>query len=148
MVVPEWFLKELKIIDQTWKVQEPEDHIGLFIIKDIDLTIKADDGKSLSLPGKDLKRLRVRGPLVVLWIPEANNQALDQLRKMKLEAAQMRIFDNPLKELFFWQKKKREAKKKREELAVDMISEGLMEQYKLERKKSWSYGGEKTQEER
>ena len=138
---PKGFLKSLKVIDQTYRVEDTEDHDGYFIIKDIDLTLKADGGRSLIIPGKDIKFLRVRGPMPVLWIPDFGEKWLEVLRAMKLKGLELGIFDNPVNELAYYQKLKRDAKKKKAELAVDMISEGLMEGHRLARKKSFSYGG-------
>ena len=139
--VPKWFLKALAIVDQTYRVEDTEDHNGYFIVKDIDLTLKADGGKSLSIPGGDIKVLRVRGPMPVLWISNFEEQWLDVLRAMKAKGLELGIFDNPVNELAYYQKLKRDAKKKKAELATEMISEGLMEAHRLERKKSFSYGG-------
>ena len=66
--VPKYFLDALAIIDKTYRVEGTEDHNGYFIIKDLDMTLKADGGKSLIIPGKDIKLLRVRGPIPLLWI--------------------------------------------------------------------------------
>jgi hypothetical protein len=139
--VPKGFAKALAIIDQTYRVEDTEDHNGYFIIKDIDLTLKADGGKSLVIPGDDIKVLRVRGPMPILWVSDYGEQWLDVLRAMKARGLELGIFDNPANELAYYQKLKRDAKKKKEELAVDMISEGIMEADRLSRKKSFSYGG-------
>ena len=139
--VPKWFLKALAIIDPTYKIQDTDDHDGYFVIKDIDLTLKADGGRSLIVPGNDIKFLRVRGPMPVLWISGFDEQWLDVLRAMKQKGLELGIFDNPVNELAYYQKLKRDAKAKKAELAVDMISEGLMEADRLSRKKSFSYGG-------
>ena len=151
--VPKWFLKALAIIDPTYKIQDTEDHDGYFVIKDIDeefspevakridLTLKADGGRSLIVPGNDIKFLRVRGPMPVLWISGFDEQWLDVLRAMKQKGLELGIFDNPVNELAYYQKLKRDAKAKKAALAVDMISEGLMEADRLSRKKSFSYGG-------
>jgi hypothetical protein len=139
--VPKGFLKALAIIDCTYRAEECPDHDGYFIIKDIDMSLKADGGKSLSIPGGDIKVLRVRGPMPVLWIPDFGEQWLEVLRAMKLKGIELGIFDNPVNELAYYQKLKKDAKAKKAELAVDMISEGLMEAHRLERKKSFSYGG-------
>jgi hypothetical protein len=141
--VPKWFLKALAIIDPTYTIQDTEDHDGYFVIKDIDLTLKADGGRSLIVPGNDIKFLRVRGPMPVLWISGFDEQWLDVLRAMKQKGLELGIFDNPVNELAYYQKLKRDAKAKKAALAVDMISEGLMEADRLSRKKSFSYGGEK-----
>jgi hypothetical protein len=138
---PKWFVKALKTIDSTYRIEDTEDHDGYFIIKDIDLTLKADGGKSLVIPGKDIKFLRVRGPMPVLWISDFGEQWLEVLRAMKLKGIELGIFDNPVNELAYYQKLKKDAKAKKAELAVDMISEGLMEAHRLSRKKSFSYGG-------
>jgi hypothetical protein len=143
MIVPTWFKKELRLIDRTYKCEDPDDHKGYFIVKDIDLTIRADDGRSLSIPGGNLKNLRIRGPLIILWVPELSSQALEELRKMKADGLAMGIYENPLKELAFYQTKKREARKKRAAAVVDIITEGIMEADRMSKKKSWSYGGEK-----
>jgi hypothetical protein len=139
--VPSGFAKGLKIIDPTYRVEATEDHNGYFIIKDIDLSLKSDDGRSLPIIGKDVKTLRVRGPMPVLWIPDFGEQWLDVLRAMKMKGIELGVFDNPVNELAYYQKLKREARQKKRELAVDMISEGLMEAHRLSRKKSFSYGG-------
>lgn len=141
MKVPKWFSKSLYIIDKTYRVEEAEDHNGFFIIKDIDLTLEADDGRSLSIPGGNINTLRARGSLPVLYVPELSEHALEQLREMKKKALELGIYDNPVNELAYYQKLKRDAKRKKDELAVDMISEGLMDAHTIEKKKSWSYGG-------
>jgi hypothetical protein len=141
--VPKWFLKELAIIDQTYRVEDTEDHDGYFIVKDVNLTLAADGGKSLFIG--DPKTLHVHGPRVVLWIPEIAGQALEALRQMKLQALELKIYDNPVNELAYYASLQSKAKAKKAELAVDMISEGLMEADRLSRKKSFSYGGEKAE---
>jgi hypothetical protein len=145
MFVPEDFQRSLKIIDPTYRVEDTEDKNGYYIIKDVDLSLRADGGKTLSVP--DPKILRARGPLVILWTPHLNDECLERLRKMKLDALEMGIYDNPLKELAFWQRKRREAKEKNLELAVDMITEGVIERHRMETRKSWSYGGNKKKQE-
>ena len=62
---------------------------------------------------------------------------------MKQKALELGVYDNPANELAYYQKQRSEAKKQKEALAVDMITEGLMEAHRLEHKKSWSYGGQK-----
>jgi hypothetical protein len=146
-LVPSWFSKALVVIDPTYRVEKPEDGIGFFIIKDIDLTLKADDGRSLSIPGKDIDSVRARGSLPVLWVETLSEDTLEKLRAMKFRGLELGIFDNPVNELAYYQKLRRDAKKKKEELAVDMISEGLMEAHRLNRKKSWSYGGNEQPKE-
>jgi hypothetical protein len=143
MIVPTGFAKGLKIIDSTYEVQDTDDHDGYYIVKNVDLTLKADGGRSLSIPGGDIKVLRVRGPLVILYVPDLNDSVLEKLREMKAQALEMGIYDNPLNELAWLQKKKREAREKRRDLATEVISEGLMDVYQTERKKSFSYGGTK-----
>ena len=137
MFVPEGFAKSLKFIDPTYRVEETDDHDGYYIIKDVDLTMKVDGGKTLSDP----KNARVHGPLVVLFFPAFGERVLDTLQEMKKQALEMGIHEDPVKELAWYQMKKIEAKKKKSELATEMISEGLMEAHRLERKKSFSYGG-------
>lgn len=139
--VPKWFLKALAIIDPTYKIQDTDDHDGYFVIKDLDLTLKADGGRSLIIPGNDIKFLRVRGPMPILWISGFDEQWLDVLRAMKQKGLELGIFDNPVNELAYYQKLKKDAKAKKAEMATEMISEGLMEVHRLERKKSFSYGG-------
>jgi len=141
MIVPKSFANDLKLVDPTYRVQDPEDHVGYFIVKDIDLTLKADGGKTLFI--RDEKELRVRGPCIVLWVPELGSGAIERLREMKMQALELKIYDDPLNELAYYRALNLKAKKKKMELAVDMISEGLMEKHRLERKKSWSYGGSK-----
>lgn len=133
------FLKDLRTIDQTYRVEDDENKKGYYIVKDVDMTLKADGGKSLFIP--DPKMLHVRGPCVVLWVPELGGQALDRLREMKMKALEVKIYEDPMNELAFWRAQGVKAKKKKMDLAVDMISEGLMEGYRLARKKSFSYGG-------
>ena len=143
--VPKGFLKALAIIDQTYRVEDTEDHDGYFIIKDVDLSLKTDGGRSLPIIGKDTKTLRARAPMPLLWISDFGEQWLDVLRAMKAKGLELGIFDNPVNELAYYQKLKRDAKKKKAELAADMISEGLMEADRLSRKKSFSYGGTQKQ---
>jgi len=141
MIVPKQFAKDLKLLDPTYRVEDTEDRVGYFIVKDLDLTIKADGGKTIFVP--DPKMLRARGPCIVLWVPDLGGQALEQLREMKMRGLELKIFDNPMNELAFYRAQMVKAKKKKMELAVDMISEGLMEGHRLARKKSFSYGGSK-----
>jgi hypothetical protein len=99
-----------------------------------------DGGSSLYMPGSK-KTARIHGPLVILWFPEIGSVCLDKLREMKRQALEMKIYENPLAELAFYQAKKKIAKQKRTEAAVDIITEGLMVMDKLNRSRSWSYGG-------
>ena len=137
MIVPEGFARELGFIDPTWRIEETENHDGYYIIKDVDLTMKIDGGKTLSQP----MEARAHGPLVVLFFEDFGDRVLDALRKMKFQALELGIYENPVNERAWYQKLRRDAKKKRAELATEMISEGLMEAHRLERKKSFSYGG-------
>lgn len=135
--VPSYFERGLAVIDKTYRVLPTDDHDGYYIVKDVSLSMKIDGGKTLSQP----KAAHVHGPLVVLFFPEFGEQVLEKLREMKKQALEMGIYDNPMKELAFYQAQKIKAKKKKAELAVDMVSEGLMEADRLSRKKSFSYGG-------
>ena len=100
MIVPKWFKAELAIIDPTYRCQETDDHNGYYIVKDIDLTLKADGGKTLFIP--DPKMLRVKGPCIVLWVPSLEEQALESLRQMKAKALELKIYDDPMNELAFY----------------------------------------------
>lgn len=144
MFVPKQFQKDLKILDPTYRVQETEDHVGYFIVKDVDLSLKADGGKTLFIP--DPKMLHIKGPCIVLWFPDFGGQVLERLREMKMKALELRIYDNPMNELAFWKAQQVKAKRSKMDLAVDMISEGLMEIDRFERRKSFSYGGEDHKE--
>ena len=144
MYFPKAFAKELKFIDPTYKVEDDDEKKGYFIVKDLDLAMAVDGGASL--PAIEAKIARIVGSLPILWTPELGGRCLETLRAMKKEALEMGIYDDPLKELAFWQKKKHEAKQKKIELAVDMITEGIMEAHRMGRRKSYSYGGSKPKE--
>lgn len=144
MTIPEYFLKELAFIDRTYRVEPVQDGPGYYIVKDIDLTLRFDGGESLILPDAK-KEARVHGPLVVLWIPEIGGMALDKIREMKRQAIEMKIMEDPLAELAFYQAQRKETKEKKLDKAADMITEGIMEMKRLSQKQSWSYGGS-TQE--
>lgn len=142
MTIPEFFARELKTIDPTYRVQECEDGDGYHIIKDVDLTFKLDGGKTLTSP----RTARARGPLVVLFAQHLDARTLDQLREMKYRALELGIYDNPVNELAFWKAQQKKAKEKRRDIAVDIVTEGIMEMHKLATSKSWSYGGEPPKE--
>ncbi len=140
MSIPKYFTDELATLDKTYRVESVPDGKGFYIVKDMDLTMAYDGGSSLYMPGSK-KAARIHGPLVILWVPELGGVCLDKLREMKRRALTMKIYENPMAELAFYQAQKREASRRRLESAVDIITEGLMVMDKLMKSKSWSYGG-------
>jgi len=134
MLTPGWFLKELAIIDPTYSVRQTPDGQFFEIVKEVSVTLRLKDGRTA----------HVHGPRVVDSFKELDSGALEALRKRKAWGRQLNIVEHPMAELKYYADLELEAKKKMEELSLDIISRGMKEivEIGLKKKQSWSYGGE------
>jgi hypothetical protein len=128
---PKWFLSELACIDPTYYVRAKEESQIYEIVKDADVVIESPFRGAF----------RITGPKVVDVFRYLNADALTKLRKRKWWGRQLKIIENPRAEFNFLLAQEKAAKAKEMDLAHDMMTEGLLEGYRIDRKKSWSYGG-------
>jgi len=134
MLIPEWFEKELKIIDPSYRAEVEENLVA--IVKDV----------HVKLPLKDGGTAIIHGPRTIDVFEHPSHTALEKLRKKKYEGQRMNIVENPLNELRWLRGLEEEAKKKREQLAIDMMAEGLMKMHRLENTKTFVMPGGKDGE--
>jgi hypothetical protein len=127
---PKWFISELACIDPTYYVRIKEESQVYEIVKDADVVIED--------PQYGMRAYRITGPKVVDVFRYLNAEALTKLRYRKWLGRQMKIVENPRAEFNFLLAQEKAAKEKEMRLAYDMMSEGLMEGYRIDRKHSVS----------
>jgi hypothetical protein len=81
---------------------------------------------------------RITGPKTVDVFQRLNADALMHLRYRKWLGRQMKVIENPNAEWNFMVAQERAAKAKEMNIAHEMMAEGMMEGYKIERKHSVS----------
>lgn len=135
MQIPEFFRKELALIDPTYRI-ELEAEKGVYrIIKPV--SVKFND--------KRLNRfLHVHGDRTVDVFTDLNQAALDKLKYRKRLGENMKIVENPMNELKYWRDQEEEAKKKEKDLMIDMIAAGLMKMHKFQTTQTWVMPGEEN----
>lgn len=132
MEIPSWFKKELRIVDPTYWVKMDKEK-GLYqIVKDVDIWIE--------LPHHH-KRARVRGPRIVTISRDLNQALIDDLKHRKELGRKLNIVENPMNELRYLKEQEDAAKKKEEELMLDMITEGIMKADRFANTMTVDYGG-------
>jgi hypothetical protein len=125
---PAWFLRELRMIDHRYRAEADEQGQIYRIIMDSDIVIESP------IYGEH----RITGPKVVDVFQHLNADALMHLRYRKWLGRQMKIIENPRAEWNYLQAQERAAKAKEMNIAHDMMAEGFMEGYRIERKHSVS----------
>ena len=129
MVSPQsWFLRELRIIDHRYRVIPVEETQSYRIVMDADVVVESPVRGAF----------RITGPKVVDVFQHLNADALMHLRYRKWLGRQMKIIENPRAEWNYLQAQERAAKAKEMNIAHDMMAEGFMEGYRIERKHSVS----------
>lgn len=131
MVIPRWFIKELKTVDERYYVVADEETRLYKIMMNSDIVVHS----------KFRGAHRITGPKTVDVFRHLNANALTHLRYRKWLGRQMKIMEKPNAEWNFIQAQEKEAKKKEMDLAHEMIAEGLQEGYRIERRHSVSLGG-------
>ena len=125
MYVPRWFLRELRFIDPTSRVEY--DGKPLYrIVKDVDMII----------PVPFRGTIHVKGPRTVDVFPYLNDSALTHLRYRKWLGRRMNIIENPKKELAYLEAQEKAAMAKEREIGYEMMAEGMYEGYRLSQKHS------------
>ena len=132
-VSKEW-LKALKIIDPTWRVECDESDGTYMVIKDVSVQVPLDNG-----------RVGVfHGPRIVSVINhEPGDRDLEDLRARKAWGLKMNIVENPANELKYYADLNKMAKEKKRELALDMMTEGFMKAHKIATTATFVMPGEK-----
>ena len=135
MYVPKQWLKALSIIDPSWRVECDESDGTYMVVKDVSVKIPMEDGKMAI----------VHGPrTVAVFRGELGETHLDELRARKKLGEQMKIVENPVNELRYYANLQKEAKAKKHELALDMMTEGFMKMHKLATSQTFIMPGDKT----
>ena len=123
-----WFLRELACVDSTYYVRVKEDTQVYEIIKDADVVVESPMRGAF----------RITGPKTVDVFQHLNADALTSLRRRKYIGRQMKILERPNAEWEYLIAQERAAKQKEMAIAHDMMAEGMMEGYKIDRKHSVS----------
>ena len=129
MVSPQsWFLRELRIIDHRYRVIPVEETQSYRIVMDSDVMVESPMRGAF----------RITGPKTVDVFQHLNADALTSLRRRKYIGRQMKILERPNAEWEYLIAQERAAKQKEMAIAHDMMAEGMMEGYKIDRKHSVS----------
>jgi len=128
MTIPKWFKRELSFVDPTYYVRINKATMVYEIVKDVDIRI----------PFRDRTVARITGPRVVDVFRYLNDAALDHLRYRKWLGRRMKIVENPGRELAYLQAQEKAAMQKQKQIGYEMMSEGMMEGYRLSKKASVS----------
>jgi len=125
---PAWFLRELKTIDYRYRVEANEETQSYRIVMDADVVVESPVRGAF----------RITGSKVVDVFQHLNADALMHLRYRKWLGRQMKIIENPRAEWSYLLAQEKAAKAKEMNIAHDMMAEGMMEGYRIERKHSVS----------
>lgn len=125
---PAWFVRELRIIDHRYRIVPSEESQSYRIVMDADIII----------PHKINGSIHIQGPKTVDVFRYLNDDALTKLRQRKYWGRMMKIIENPRVEWNFLQNQEKAAKQKEMDLAHEIMAEGIMEGYRIERKHSVS----------
>ena len=128
--IPAWFRRELRTVDHRYRVEADEKAQVYRVVMDSDVVIH--------LPQYGMKGKRIIGPKTVDVFRHLNADAIMHLKYRKWLGRQMKIVENPRAEFNFLLAQEKAAKEKEMRLAYDMMSEGLMEGYRIDRKHSVS----------
>lgn len=123
MLIPEWFAKELAIVDDAYYVFPNENYQYFEIKRRMDIDRKDKENG---------KRVRIKDPTVAVF-KSLNDDALLSIRKRKYIGLQYR--QNMLEYMKDIQRQNREAKAKAIEIAREQIAEGFMRIFQWNRKK-------------
>jgi hypothetical protein len=129
MVSPQsWFLRELRIIDHRYRVIPVEKTQSYRIVMDAEVIVESPMRGAF----------RITGPKTVDVFQHLNDAALTTLRYRKYLGRKMKIIENPRAEWNFLLAQEKAAKAKEMNIAHEMMAEGMMEGYKIDRKHSVS----------
>lgn len=126
--VPNWFKRELRIIDHRYRVEPNEESQIYRIVMDAEVVIESPFRGAF----------RITGPKTVDVFKHLNADALTALRRRKWWGRQLKIVENPRAEWNYLLAQEKAAKAKEMDLAYDMMTEGFKEGYRLDRKHSVS----------
>ena len=124
--IPAWFVRELRTVDHRYRVEADEQAQLYKIVMDSDVVIH--------LPQYGMKGKRIIGPKTVDVFRHLNADAIMHLRYRKHLGRQMKIIERPNAEWEFLMAQEKAAKEKEMRLAHEMMAEGFMEGYRLDRK--------------
>jgi hypothetical protein len=125
---PAWFVRELKTVDHRYRVEVRESSQVYAIVMDADVVVESPIRGAF----------RITGPKTVDVFQHLNDDALTALRRRKYIGRQMKILERPNAEWEYLIAQERAAKAKEMNLAHEMMAEGMMEGYKIDRKHSVS----------
>lgn len=129
--IPGWFVREMqRTIDHRYFVEADENAQVYRVVMDADVVVSA--------PQYGMRAKRIVAPKTVDVFKHLNADALMHLRFRKWRGRQMKILENPRAEWSYLVAQEKEAKDKEMRLAYDMMAEGFMEGYRLDRKHSVS----------
>lgn len=119
--VPRWFLRELRIIDPSLRVDYVSESNMFILSKELDYVID----------GKPKKERFIRASFRYL-----NDKALDNLRYRKRLGE--RLMDRPGAYIRWLHEEEVENKKKLRDEAIDMMTEGYVKAHKLKTSRTFS----------
>lgn len=123
--IPRWFEKDLAIIDPSYYVFY-NDLYDYFEIKR-----RMDVSRKVAITEEKLRHVRVHNPTVAVF-KILNDAALLDLRKRKYIGLKFHRAYKDDAYLDWLVAQNREAKKKKQELAHEMMAEGFMEMHRLQ----------------
>jgi hypothetical protein len=125
---PKWFEKELSIIDPTYYVWQNPFYRYYEIKKKIEVDNK------IKMNGERYARLRLNNPTVAVF-EHLNDNALNRLRKRKLEGIRLR--QNSLAYIQEIERQNKEAQEKKIQLGKEMVAKGLMKIFNWGKSKTY-----------
>ena len=130
--IPQWFLKELLVIDRTYFVKWNKHWEYYTIHKRMNIN-RIDQETGICV--------NIKNPIVATF-KHLNHTALDNLRKRKRLGEKFNAKPHdPYAYLKFIVKQNKESKEKAKALAREMIAKGFMKIHKLETSKMFDMGG-------
>jgi len=142
MNAPEWFLKELEMIDPRYFVawNEPYRYWEIKLRLKFDRKIEVEggavsDGTHHMLTEDQVIRYRVENPTIAIE-PYLNDLALNNLRRRKYLRLKYKGDFDELNEIA---ENNRQAEEKAHQLGIELIAEGLMKMDKIGNKRSQVY---------
>jgi len=122
--IPNWFKRELRTVDERYYIEADESAQIYRIMLMADVVVESPFRGSY----------RITGPKTVDVFQHLNADAIMHLRYRKWLGRRLKIIENPQAEWAYLQAQEKAAKQKEMDLAYDMMAEGGMEAYKIDRK--------------
>lgn len=130
-LIPEFFKRELRIIDPSYRVVYDSVSRTFDIMKDIkELTRRKDGSYELT-----------KTSLLLAFFKNPNDKALTRLRERKQLGIRLNLIEHPKRYEAWCRRINVEAKAMKSRLATDMLIEGFKKIHKHRTSKTLDYGG-------